>query len=81
MSRSKIYPISDAMDICALCNTRKKALPGLGMYGLGRRGAIQYPVCSDCFELAKKGLRTDQFCELEQTVEVRAIALGLIQLH
>lgn len=72
-------PYSAAMDTCTLCSTRLKAIPALGVYLVGHRGAIHYPLCSKCVKLAQRGLPHDQFLQLDQKLEARATELGLTQ--
>ena len=73
------YPYSAAMDTCTLCSTRLKAIPALGVYLVGHRGAIHYPLCSKCVKLAQRGLPHDQLRQLDQKLEARATELGLTQ--
>lgn len=73
------YPYSAAMNACTLCSTPLKAIPGLGIYLVGHRGAIQYPLCLKCIKLAQKGLRPDQLRQLDDKLEKRATELGLTQ--
>ena len=79
MSHGPNYPFCTAMDACTVCSTRLKAIPALGVYLVGHRGAIHYPLCSKCVKLAQKGLTHDQLRQLDQKLEARATALGLNQ--
>ena len=72
-------PYSAAMNACTLCSTPLKAIPGLGIYLVGHRGAIQYPLCLKCIKLAQQGLPPEQLHELDQKLEKRATELGLTQ--
>ena len=56
MTHGPNYPYSAAMNACTLCSTPLKAIPALGIYLVGHRGAIQYPLCLKCITLAQKGL-------------------------
>ena len=73
------YPYSAAMNVCTLCNTLLKAIPALGIYLVGHRGAIHYPLCLSCIKLAQKGLPPDQLRHLDHKLEKRAAELGLTQ--
>lgn len=79
MSHGPNYPYSADMNACTLCSTLLKAIPALGIYLVGHRGAIHYPLCSKCVKLAQKGLPHDQLHQLDQKLEARAIELGLTQ--
>ena len=81
MNRGPNYPYSAAMNACTLCNAPLKAVPALGIYLAGHRGAIQYPLCLKCIKLAQKGLPPDQLHQLDQKLEKRAAELGLTQTH
>ena len=71
------YPYSAAMNSCTLCNVRLKAVPALGVYLAIPRGAIHYPLCRKCIQLARKGLKPDQLRLLDEKLEARADELGL----
>lgn len=79
MTHGPNYPYSAAMNACTLCSTPLKAIPGLGVYLVGHRGAIQYPLCLKCIKLAQKGLSPDQLRQLDDKLEKRATELGLTQ--
>lgn len=79
MTRGPNYPYSAAMNACTLCSTPLKAIPALGNYLVGHRGAIHYPLCQKCIKLAQKGLPPDQLRRLDQKLEQRATELGLTQ--
>ena len=79
MSHGPHYPFSAAMNACTLCSTRLNAVPALGIYLVGHRGAIHYPLCSKCAKLAQRGLSHDQLRQLDQKLEARATELGLNQ--
>lgn len=79
MSHGPNYPYSRAMNACTLCNAPLKAIPALGIYLVGHRGAIQYPLCLKCIKLAQKGLPPDQLRQLDDKLEKRATELGLTQ--
>lgn len=77
MTHSPNYPYSPAMDACTLCSTPLKAVPALGIYLIGNRGAIHYPMCLKCIKSAQKGLAPDQVRILDEKLEQRATELGL----
>jgi hypothetical protein len=77
MSHGPNYPYSAAMNACTLCSTPLKAVPALGIYLVGHRGAIQYPLCMKCIKAAQKGLPPDQLSSLDLKLEARAAELGL----
>lgn len=79
MSHGPNYPYSTAMNACTLCSTPLKAIPALGVYLVGHRGAIHYPMCIKCIKLAQKGLPPDQLHLLDEKLEKRAKELGLTQ--
>ena len=79
MSHAPPSPFSAAKDACTLCSTPLKAIPALGIYLVGSRGAIHCPLCSKCVKLAQKGLPPDQLRQLDQKLEARATELGLNQ--
>ena len=79
MNHGPNYPFSAAMNACTLCSTRLKAIPALGIYLVGHRGAIHYPLCGKCIKLAQKGLPPDQLRQLDQKLEARAKELNLTQ--
>ena len=54
-----------------------KSIPALGVYLVGHRGAIQYPLCLKCIKLAQKGLSPDLLRQLDDKLEKRATELGL----
>ena len=81
MNRGPNYPYSAAMNACTLCSTPLKAVPALGIYLVGHRGAIQYPLCLKCIKLAQQGLPPEQLHELDQKLEKRATELCLTQTH
>ena len=77
MNHGPNYPFSAAMNACTLCSTRLKAVPALGIYLVGNRGAIHYPLCGKCIKLAQKGLPHDQLRQLDLKLEARAKELNL----
>ena len=79
MTHGPNYPYSEAMDSCTLCSTPLKAIPALGIYIVGHRGAIPYPLCRKCIDVAQKGLPPDQLRQLDKKLEARATELGLTQ--
>ena len=79
MSHGPNYPYSSSMNACTLCSASLKAIPGLGIYLVGPRGAIQYPLCLRCIKAAQKGLPPDQLRQLDEKLETRAQKLGLTQ--
>jgi hypothetical protein len=79
MSHGPNYPYSVAMNACTLCSAHLKSVPALGVYLVGHRGAIQYPLCLKCIKLAQKGLSPDQLRRLDDKLEKRATELGLTQ--
>jgi hypothetical protein len=79
MTHGPNYPYSAAMNACTLCSAPLKAIPALGIYLVGHRGAIQYPLCLKCIKLAQKGLPPDQLRLLDDRLEKRAAELGLTQ--
>ena len=81
MTHGPNYPYSAAMNACTLCSTPLKAIPALGIYLVGHRGAIQYPLCLKCIKLAQKGLTPDQLRHLDDKLEKRATELGLTHTH
>lgn len=81
MSHGPYHPYSAAMNACTLCCAPLKAVPALGIYLVGNRGAIQYPLCLKCIKLAQKGLPPDQLRALDHKLEARAFELGLTQTH
>jgi len=81
MSHGPYHPYSASMNACTLCGTPLKAVPALGVYVVGHRAAIQYPLCLKCIKSAQKGLPPDQLRQLDQKLEKRATELGLTQTH
>lgn len=81
MTYGPTYPYSDAINACTLCHAPLKTVPALGIYLVGHRGAIQYPLCLTCIKLAQKGLPADQLRTLDRKLEARAAELGLTQTH
>lgn len=79
MTRGPYHPYCAAMNACTLCSAPLKAVPALGIYLVGHRGAIQYPLCLKCIKVAQKGLPPDQLRRLDQKLEQRATELGLTQ--
>lgn len=79
MTQGPNYPYSADMNVCTLCSTPLDAIPALGIYVVGHRGAIQYPLCLKCIKLAQKGLPLDQLCQLDDKLEKRATEIGLTQ--
>lgn len=77
MTHGPNYPYSTAMDACTLCSVKLKDIPALGVYMVGHRGAIHYPLCRKCIKLAQKGLPTNQLHQLDKKLEARATELGL----
>lgn len=73
------YLYSDTLDECTPCSKPLKTVPGLGIYLVGNRGAIQYPLCLKCIKVAQKGLPPDLLRKLDQKLEQRARELGLTQ--
>ena len=67
------------MNACTLCSAPLKAVPALGIYLVGNRGAIQYPLCLKCVNAAQKGLPPAQLRTLDHKLEARAAELGLTQ--
>lgn len=79
MTHGPNYPYNAAMNACTLCSTPLKSVPAIGIYLVGHRGAIQYPLCLKCIKEAQKGLPTDQLRKLDQKLDQRATELGLTQ--
>jgi hypothetical protein len=79
MNRGPNHPYSAAMNACTLCNAHLKTVPALGLYLVGHRGTIQYPLCHKCIKAVQKGLTPDQLHQLDQKLEKRATELGLTQ--
>lgn len=75
------YSYTDAMDTCAVCNKHLKQVPALGIYLVGNRGGIHYPICAKCMKIAKNGLPPTLLRQLDQKMEKRAAELGLTQTH
>ena len=73
------YLYSDAMDECTLCTSPLKSIPALGIYLVGNRGAIKYPLCGQCIKAAQRGLPPASLRVLDMKLEQRATDLGLTQ--
>lgn len=73
------YWYTDAMDECAVCGKHLQQVPALGIYLVGNRGGIHYPLCSKCIQVAQKGLPPAVLRQLDQKMEKRAAELGLTQ--
>lgn len=79
MSQGLNFPYSDAMDACTLCETHVAMIPALGIYLVGGRGAVHYPMCAACAKVAQKGLPPASLRILDMKLEQRATELGLTQ--
>jgi hypothetical protein len=79
MSHGPYHPYSAAMNVCTLCSKPLTAVPAVGIYVVGHRGAIQYPLCLKCIKAAQRGLQPDQLHLLDEKLEKRATELGLTQ--
>ena len=71
------YLYTEAMNECAVCNVRLREVPALGIYMVGNRGGIHYPLCSKCIKTAQKGFPPDVLRRLDCAMEKRAVELGL----
>ena len=81
MNHGPYFPYSSAMDACILCGAGLKSVPALGMYLVGNRGAIQYPLCLKGIKAVQKGLPPHQLHTLNLKLEARAAELVLSQSH
>ncbi|MBV5322762.1 MAG: hypothetical protein JZU60_02870 [Ilumatobacteraceae bacterium] len=79
MNHGPNHLYSETMNVCTLCSTPLKVVPALGIYLVGHRGAIHYPLCHKCVRAAQKGLPPDQLRQLDNKLEARATELGLAQ--
>lgn len=75
------YTYNSAMNQCTVCDKHLAHIRAIGIYLVGDRGAIHYPLCERCYKVAKKGFAPDQLRKLDQKMEQRAVELGLTQTH
>jgi hypothetical protein len=70
------HPYSDTMNECTAA---LKNVTSLGIYMMGGRGQISYPLCKQCIKAAQRGLPPATLRVLDMRLEQRATELGLTQ--
>jgi hypothetical protein len=79
MNHGPNYVYTDAMNQCGHCDAHVAAAHAIGIYIVGKRGAIRYPLCKRYAMAVRKGLALDQQRKVDRKMEKRAAELGLTQ--
>jgi hypothetical protein len=81
MNFGRNYLYSGAMNQCGVCDKHMVRIQAIGIYLVGNRGAIHYPLYERCYKVAQQGFSPDQQRKLDQKLEKRAAEIGLTHTH